>query len=183
MKKTQNLDYWNYDYINLVAKKKNADEVILAYNAFGWEEIKRDADNRYFDLLNLSFRRQRKIDKKDDLQYLQVAYERLLNKRTTYEYKKHEKSFVVISLACLICGVSFFGGAFVLWKARKALTKIIAGSMIGVGAILSFVFYKLVKKMRKKENERYNKRATKINSQIEETLKLVQELRGTGDEK
>ena len=64
MKKKQNKDYWNYDYIDLSVKVNNVEEVVLAYNKLGWQETNRFADKQYKDVLHLSFKREHKIQKK-----------------------------------------------------------------------------------------------------------------------
>ncbi len=183
MSKTLSRDYWNYDYISLTAKVKTADEVVDAYNDFGWEEIDRFADKRYIDVLHLSFRRSRNVKNKDEMQYLQVCYERLINKRTEYEYKRHDRSNIVLSLLMVLCIGLAFVGAVAVYNARSYFTLVWAWCAIGIGFLGITPSLFLVKKMRKKEKLKFKERKQEIDEQIEKTLAKAIKIAGEADEK
>jgi Flp pilus assembly protein TadB len=183
MIKNQKKDYWQYDYIDLTSKIKSADELSKSYAVFGWEEIERYADKLYVDVVHLSFRRPHKIQNKDDLQYLQVTYERLFNERAVYEYKKHERSSLILTLYLLFIIIVASAGLLTFINAYTLSTKIISGIVVGACAVCLFFVCKHNKFMRKKENEKFLKKSNKIDSIIQQTLIQAETLVGDRNEK
>lgn len=173
MSKKSQKDYWNYDYINIIVKSKNAYEVSRSYAIFGWEEIDRVPDKHYIDVLNLSFKRKRRIAQKDRLQFLQVAYEKLINKRSEIEFNLHNKSYFLISISSLIFLVLTFAFLF----AVKSLIGIISQVLLCISIVFLTAFsigaYKLIKSVRKKEKLNGNEQMNKINREIDEILQQV----------
>ncbi len=183
MKKRQEKDYWNYDYIDLSVKTDSADEVVSSYNTFGWQETDRFADKQYKDVLHLSFKRERKITDKDRLQYLQVSYEMLLNKRNTREYKMHDKSSLVLTLLCVLIVGVLISGCLILSRFNSLISNVVSSALIIVGTVGGLLAIKLNRKMRKQEKAKYLNYARKINGQISDVLLKVRAIRGNKNEK
>ncbi len=148
----QERDYKNYDYIDVLVKKQNQQEIIDAYSSFLWENIGNKEDTRYNDVVNLSFKRDIKVLNKDRLAFLQVCYESALNKKAEIKSKKHSKSIA------LICNLAFFSlaglflvGVFIYFF--KSLLSIILASIVGLFIFaLDIIAVKKIKKRIYKEN-------------------------------
>ena len=183
MSKTLSKDYWNYDYVDLSVKTNNTEEVVLSYNTFGWTEIDRYSDRQYKDVLHLSFKRKHKIPNKDRLQYLQVSYEMLLNRRNAHEYRMHEKSSLVLTILCVLLASIFIAGVLILSTFSTLISNLVSCGLMMVSTIGILFSIKLCRKMRKKEKVKYINYANKINGQISEVLSQVAKIRGEQDEK
>lgn len=182
MKRKSNKDYWNYDYIDLSVKTDRVEEVVLAYNNLGWQEIERYADKQYKDVLHLSFKREHKLADKDELQYLQVSYERLINKRNTREFKMHDKSSIVLTCICVLLTMFFVLAFLALSKHDGLIYRILLIVLIFASIIAVALALKLNKKMRNNEKEKQENYAREINGQIAEVFAKVNEIRGKQNE-
>ena len=68
----QQIDYENYDTLNLYVKKIKAEEIKERYKNFGWILFNEQENATYEDILDLTFTRPHKIENKDELQLMQV---------------------------------------------------------------------------------------------------------------
>ncbi len=169
-------DYKNYDYIEIIIKKDNAEEVISSYKKFLWQELERNEDARYSDILHVSFCRAHKIKNKDRLQLLQVYYEFALNERANLSEKKHHKSKagicnLIIFTICLLFGVWWL--IFYI----KELFVLIGGiffSMIIVALV--FIFVEKLKKLYKRENQLFRTEDERQKAKIREIFDEVKML-------
>ncbi len=172
----ENKDHDKYDYIDIIVKKENADEVVSSYGKFLWKELYRKEDKSYSDVIHVSFYRARDIQNKDRLQLLQVYYEFALNEKAELMEKKHHKSkagicnLIVFSL-CLFVGIwwlIFYLNNLAFYIVGVALTLIIAG--------LDAFFGKKLKNLYKKENQRFKLQEDEIKERIDDIFNEVESL-------
>lgn len=169
-------DHENYDYIEIIVKKENVDEVVASYGKFLWQEFYRKEDRRYSDVIHVSFYRARDIKNKDRLQLLQVYYEFALNEGAEAFEKKHHKSN-----AC-ICNLAVFATCMLvgLWWLIFYMQTILAfiGGMIFTLsiALLTVFFGKKIKNLRKRENQRFKVKKQEQKQKIEGILREVDTL-------
>ncbi len=151
----QEKDYQNYDFIEIIVKKENAEQVISAYSDFSWEKISVKEDAKYNDILHVEFCRLHDIANKDRLQLLQVYYEFALNERADLKEKKHHKSKAGICNLIVFAMCLFFG----IWSLifyTKTLPIFIGGIVLSLCALVLTVFFaKKLKNLYKLENQRF----------------------------
>ena len=181
MKESIKKDYWNFDYIDLTVKRKNAQEVKDFYGVFLWQEISRKEDRQYHDILHLSFKRPHKIDNKDRLQLLQVRYESELNKRAILDGKKYSKSQAISFLVAAL-GATAVIGALSLFYYGQSLSAYVGGGLLTVATIaLTIIAILFVKKLRRKERAVCAYKTEKINQTIRSILTEARTLTGVED--
>ncbi len=169
-------DYYSYDFIDIIVKKENQQEIVDAYSTFLWEKIEEKEDKRYNDIVHLSFRRDIKILNKDRLAYLQVSYETALNKKAEIKFKKHSKSIASI------CNLAFFSlagllgvGVFIYFY--KSILSIVLGglSALCILTLDSFII-KRIKKRFSNEKIKYQSEIEIVEKEIKEILSKVEKL-------
>jgi len=179
MKGIEEKDYSNFDYLSLTVKKESAEEVIASYGAFCWQETERKEDKQYHDVLHLTFKREHKINNKDRLQYLQVAFEALINERSQLKSRKHNKSNAVISTAGALFGCVLVGIIALVLYINSTLAIVLGSVMVAFEAALAlagiFTFRRLRKKERKVYSDRKEKLDKEINSMLAEAICLTGE--------
>ena len=169
-------DHENYDYIEIIVKKENVDEVVASYGKFLWKELSRKEDRRYNDVIHLSFYREHNIPSKDRLQLLQVYYEFTLNERSEAFDKKHHKSNAGI------CNLVFFTTLILvgLWWFIFYMQTILAfiGAMVFTLSIslIAVFFGKKLNNLRKKESKSFKVKEQKQQEKIQEILREVETL-------
>ena len=169
-------DHENYEYIDIIVKKDNADEVVASYGEFLWKEISRKEDKIYSDVLHVSFYRAHNIQNKDRLQLLQVYYEFALNERAEAFEKKHHKSkagicnLIVLS-ACLLVGIWW------LIFYMKNIFAFVGGICFSLIIVLfALLFGRKLKKLHKEENQRFAIKDQEQKTKIEQIIKQVKTL-------
>lgn len=68
-----------YDELSVTVKSDRAEEITVYYSSLGWQKAEEEGSRRYFNEINLSFRRPHYVENKDDLQLLQVYLDNSLN--------------------------------------------------------------------------------------------------------
>ncbi|MBQ9734911.1 MAG: hypothetical protein IJV95_03520 [Clostridia bacterium] len=183
MKGQEKIDYHNYDQINLTVKRQNADEVILSYGAFLWEKIEEKEDKRYHDILHLSFTRPHKIPNKDRLQLLQVHYETAVNERALLDGKKHRASQALLSTG-LVLLLSVMLGVVALSFYLVSLYAVLGGvAFTVIQASLCVLVFVKVRKIRKKENQKFEDKKAEIEKSIDFILSEAMAITGVNNEK
>ena len=159
-------DIKNFDYLDIIVKKISEDEIVDAYSAFLWEKIDKKEDERYNDVVHLSFRRPHKIQNKDRLQLLEVYYQSALELRAGLEIKKHSKSKVNLANLIFFSAIFIFGvGVFIYLN--KTLLSVILGSVFALFVLSGAIFLaSKIKKLFIKENNIYLEKLRKINDEI-----------------
>ena len=169
-------DYENYDYIEIIVKKDNVDEVVSSYGEFLWQEISRKEDRRYSDVIHVSFYRAHNIKNKDRLQLLQVYYEFALNDRAELFEKKHHKS------RAGICNLVFFTIALLvgIWSLIFYFkTPLVFGGGIFLTLVVLFFagfFGAKLKRLYKRETERFKIKDQEQKSKIDDVINEVKVL-------
>ena len=172
-------DHENYDYIDIIVKKENVDEVVCSYGKFLWQELYRKEDKRYSDVIHVSFYRARDIKNKDRLQLLQVYYEFALNEKAEAFDKKHRKSNAGIFNLAFFATFILVGLWWLIFYIRTLpifLVGIVSTSII---VILVVFFGEKIKNLRKREKQKFKikeeETAIKINEIIKEVSSLTKE--------
>lgn len=174
----EKIDFNNFDKLNLFVKKSKHQDVVKSYTALGWELIEEKENNRYEDIIDLTFLRPHKLQNKDELQIMQVYMEDNLNEIAKLERNKHSKT----------TGLGLFLGSVALLLFCWALYLIIKPQLLVIGIILiavSIILFVLeiifLPKLFKKEKLSFNTKFTQLNSQIEEICKKANLLLGGKD--
>ncbi len=172
----QSRDYKNFDYIDVIVKKQNEQEIIDGYLSFLWQKIDAKEDRRYNDIVHLSFKREVSVPNKDRLQLLQVYYETALNNRAEIEFKKHSKSKRAICiLAFFSLAGLFFAGVFIYFL--KSLISIAIGGVVALSILaLDMFFAKKIKKKFLSENIDNEIKIKKADQEIRQMLLFVKDL-------
>ncbi len=176
----KNLDYWEYDRLSVTVKKEKAEELTARYALFQWEEIERAEDKQYDDLLHITFRRKHKISNKDRIQFLQVGLEKNLNELNHLEETKHAKS-TVLGLITGMVGLGVAAGSIILAVRYFSVLTVISG-VIGTlfGLATAILCGLCVMKVRKREEEVYSAKASKLKKEIESVCSEAQSLQENG---
>ncbi len=166
----QEKDYKNYDYLDIIVKKKSEQELVGAYTSFLWQKIGSKEDRRYNDVVHLSFCRPHKLKNKDRLQLLQVYYESALNNMADLQTKKHSKSRRKIIGLTLFSALFLFGvGVFIYLT--KNLLSIILGAVFALGVIgYSLLLIGKIKKLFIKENKIFTEKQNGIEKEKQRIL-------------
>ncbi len=126
------------DRIGLIVKRSSAVHIIGCYGAFGWtaEDGCEGGDS---GRVQLSFTRPHNIERKDELQLLQVRLEKSINETGKFSVRKMRRTLVfalsslVFALACIACSVCFF-------MLFNGMPTVITGAVLCAEAILSVAF-------------------------------------------
>ncbi|MBD5632517.1 MAG: hypothetical protein HDP34_04740 [Clostridia bacterium] len=174
-------DYKKYDYINVSVKEKRAEELEEMYSAFLWEQTACEEHSRYYDIYNYTFRRPKKIQNKDDLQYLQVGAEKIFNKMDKLSREKHAFSSV-FGLTMGILGVALIAGGITLLCLFSTLLYIISAVLFIVAGVAVCVLGAVVaRKLFIRENNRYKIVYSADERQIIEICKQAMALTESND--
>ncbi len=171
-------DHNKFDYITIFIKKSMADEIKQSYAHFEWSVFDEKENDRYEDILDITFSRPHNIKNKDDLQILQMYTEDGFNKLGKLEKTKHSKTLItaltteVIGFFLFACGLLTalnllpFG---ILWL---SITSAVIGglSMIAGAVIMPIIF--------KKEIVSYEKTKQKLYDEIKQVHNRVENLKG-----
>ena len=151
----QERDYQKYDYIEIIVKKENTEQVINDYHDFLWQEISIKEDAKYSDILHVEFCRAHDIANKDRLQLLQVYYEFALNERANSFEKKHHKSNAGIFNLAFFATVILVGLWWLIFYIRT-LPIFIGGILLTAIVVFFIVFFATkLKKFYNLESERF----------------------------
>ena len=172
----QEKDYNKYDYIEIIVKKENSEQVINDYHDFLWQEISIKEDKKYNDILHVEFYRAHDIACKDRLQLLQVYYEFALNERAEAFEKKHHKSKAGICNLIVFASCLFFG----IWSLifyNKTLPFFMGGIFLSLLHLFFTIFFaKKLKKLYKTESERFKIKDLEKQDRIDEILAEVKSI-------
>ncbi len=163
-------DYKNFDYLDVIVKKQNEQEIVDGYLSFLWQKFDAKEDKRYNDIVHLSFKRDIVVPNKDRLQLLQVYYETALNKRAEIEFNKHSKSIVAIcNLAFFSLAGLFLVGVFIYFL--KSLISVAIGGVVALFILAMDIF--LASKIKKNflsENISYQTKISQVENDINQIL-------------
>lgn len=170
-------DYNKYDKLTLCVKDNKTRAIIDHYAHFGWELVESVSNRKYGNIMDLTFIRPHSIKNKDKVQLLQVGLEVELNKIAKQEKRKHSKS-VATTLSFLVAGALLvLAGVLNILNATNVGIKILAISLLTLGAILILLPMFITPKIVRKENARHIKFVQEYNSKIEIILNELNALK------
>lgn len=161
----EKIDSNNFDTLNLFVKKIKRQDVIDTYTSLGWKLLTEKENDRYEDIIDLTFLRPHKIQNKDQLQLMQVYTEDNLNEIAKLERNKHSKTTGLGLFFGSIALMLLCGGIYFIIKSQSLLLSI---SMLVVGTGLSVLQIIFLPKLFKKENLTFNSKVSALNSQIQD---------------
>lgn len=164
--KNDNYDYKKDDCIFVSIKTPLFKEVLNAYKNFGWRVVLVEEDKKYSDVVNVQLLRRHDIENKDKLQLMQVYLEKSINTLGTLSKNKNVKSTLLAILSGFI-GCVLIAVGLVLALVYTNVTNIVLGSATVVAGLSVIVVYIIkMKKMIKREEERYKIRIANVLSSI-----------------
>ena len=172
------LDYNNYDKLTLYVKKERTKRIIRAYQTLGYELVLSLPNDRYNNIMDLTFVRPHNCKNKDKLQYLQVGLEIELNKIGKLEKNKHSKS-ITFALSFGLISV-FLGilGVYLLLNATTLLYKIFDLIIILVALLMFGVGLFFTPKIFQKEKEVFEEKTNDINNKIDNIIAKIKQTKG-----
>ena len=122
-------DAYSYDYITVETAEKFAIEYVDCYEAFGWQYVKREVA---FNMKTaLTFKRDRKVPNKLELNKLQAKLDLVLKEINENEQKKTTSAFAT-AIGVGTVGALTLGGGMSLCILNTAIGAIIGGVALGV---------------------------------------------------
>ena len=172
----------DYDVLTLYVNKTKTEEVIEHYKIFCWDLVKETENERFEDVVDLTFQRRHNIENKDELQLLQVYMEDNLNSVAKLERNKHLKSIIFeltfgpIGLALITLGLLF---CFHILPVLGLIGGIVLAVLGLVCEVLIAIFVPL---MVKKERNCFDEKREQKGQDLEALFDRVRILTGGCDE-
>lgn len=167
-------DYHKHDKLVITLKKSLRKQILLAYADFKWEEVQSKDDLEFGDIEHVTLIRKHIIPNKDRVQYLQVCFEKHLDKISKLYTFKNVKSTIIYSITVLLGLAAIFAGILLAVGTVGFLGYLLAG----VGLIVPLSLLPIFIKMRRKENKIFQTKSQKILDAAEGILQEVKELLG-----
>lgn len=162
-------DIFSYDYFKVVVPRNATTEIIDCYEALSWELVDYHYDIKEGD--TLSFRRDRKISKKEELNHLQENIDKKIEEIKKAEGKKTSIATVVSVITSMLGTILFIAGlkVFLTESVGFNVAAILAASAgLAIGG-LSFLVYLSMREQKTKEmNIFIDKKFSEINRLLEE---------------
>ena len=179
----QQIDYENYDTLNLYVKKIKAEEIKERYKNFGWILFNEQENATYEDILDLTFTRPHKIENKDELQLMQVYMEERINSIGKIERHKHSKS---TSIGLCLGTFTLLLLALGLWLiiTQYTITSSLVFGIISTAFSVFFIVLEAVffPKLIKHENKSFKEKYDKLYKEADDLCKKAINLRGNSHE-
>lgn len=139
-----------YDYKTIKVKRSIESLVCDTYENLGWELTSTSSVESSIFSINLSFKRDRKINSKVELLKLQEKADNAIATIENLQNKKKNGGFVG-ALSTGIVGALIFGGGMSLCMLKTGMAFMLGGIALGlVGAGVCALAYPLFKKLNKK---------------------------------
>ena len=171
-------DIFASDRLTIFVKKERVERVVENYALFGWTIESQEDNNRYEDIVDITFSRPHKIENKDELQLLQVHMEERVNDEAKLDKYKNSKttSFgmclgVVIFVCLLVASLGLFGVINGVFLVEIIVLFLISGILI----VLECIF---LPKIYKRENENYKSKKKMLEEEIVEICEKVKKITG-----
>jgi uncharacterized membrane protein YeaQ/YmgE (transglycosylase-associated protein family) len=174
MNNNEKKDFIAYEYLSLNVENEKEPLYVDCYENFGWQPIIStalvDKEDYYINhsntnekkLINIKFKRDRRIKNKNELLSLQIKMENALNEINRLEHEPN-KSGMIYSMITGVIGTVFLGfSTFAITATNPLIVPCIIFGVIGiVGWILPYFVYNKVRNKKKNENispieEQYN---------------------------
>lgn len=142
-----------YDYKTIKVKREYETIVCDAYENLGWELTNTSASENSLFYINLSFKRNRKIENKMELTKLQEKVDNILANIENLQTKK-KNAGVVEGISTGVVGALIFGGGMSMSMLNTASVGLLVGGIaIGiVGIAVGLLGWLVFKKINKKKN-------------------------------
>lgn len=188
----QDKEYIQYEYLSINVKSKLEPMVIDTYESFGWKVIGANAltdkEDYYINnmgtngekLVNIKFKRDRKIKNKTELNNLQKQYEEKFKNIDKLEKQANSKgtinSLIIGLLGCVLTAISVF--IITMFKQIGIINYIIS-TPIGIVGIACWVLsYFAYVKTREKVEEKNKPVIEQLNNDIYDICEKAQKLIG-----
>lgn len=176
-------NYKEYDKLHVYVKKGLSSNIIEYYKLLGWQFEKKSENERYEDIVDLSFYRSHNIENKDELQLTQVYMEEKLNALGKIQKRKHSIS-TALALCFGVIGVSFLAlGILTILNILYFLGLAVGITLTALGAILVIAGCILIPRIVKKEREKFDVNQEKLNKELQELCDKAKALTGVKDER
>ncbi len=143
-----------YDYKTIKIKREMETITQDVYENLGWELTNTSSVEGSIFNVNLSFKRNRKIENKNELLKLQTKIDNCLATIENFQRKKKNAGFVP-SLSTGIVGSLTFGGGMSLIMTVGGMAAMIGGIALGLAGIgICSVSYPIFKRINRKTNEK-----------------------------
>lgn len=141
-----------YDYKTIKVKRSIETLVCDTYENLGWELTNTSSVESSLFYINLSFKRNRKIENKVELLKLQDKADNIIANIENLQNKKKNAGFVS-ALTTGIIGTLTFGGGMSMSLLLKGIGYMVGGIALGlVGVGICALAYPLFKNINKKKN-------------------------------
>ena len=187
----ENRNHIQYEYLSINVKSKMEPIVLDTYKNFGWEIISSsaltDKEDYYINntgingerLVNVRFRRDRKINNKEKLNILQRKCEEIFENIDKLEKEPQSKG-TMYSLSVSMIGCIFLAISVFIITANESLINYIISTPIGLIGISCWIFaffeYKKVKtKLEEKNKPLIEEQYEKIYEACDESQRLIGE--------
>lgn len=145
-----------YDYKTIKVKRSVETLVCDTYENLGWELTNTSAVEGSLFHINLSFKRNRKIENKVELLKLQEKVDNTIANIDALQNKR-KNAGLVGALSTGIAGALVFGGGMSMTMLLSGVGYMIGGIALGlVGAGICALSYPIFKKINKKKNTEIN---------------------------
>lgn len=142
----------SYDYKTVKVKRSIETLVCDTYESLGWELVNTSSVEGSLFYVNLSFKRNRKIENKVELLKLQDKADNVIANIDNMQNKKKNAGFTA-SLSTGIAGALVFGGGMSMSMLLNGIGYMIGGIALGlVGIGICVLAYPLFKKINKKKS-------------------------------
>lgn len=169
------------DKLSVAVKSDGADEIVRAYNAFGWHTVKRYSDEEYSDILHIDFTRRHCIEGKDRLQLLQVRFEVAVN------FLSHAGPYsliraVIIGVLLALVGVALaVYGAFVVALSTTTVFFASGFAVISAGVIFLVLAVVTANKISVTDRQKYGAVSAVLRENIRAILREAAAITGDGN--
>lgn len=175
---TQNLnktDAYSFDYVTIETEEKLAIEVVDCYESLGWKFVKREGTLGL--KIALTFKRDRKIKNKEQLNKIQPKIDEALKSINKFEGNKTKSAFCA-AIITGVAGTLTLGGGMCLCLLNTAIGAIIGGAVLGaLGLGICGLGYLLYRKINIKKSAEMNvlidKKRDEISRLCEEAQKYL----------
>ena len=166
----QDKEHIQYEYLSLNVKSKLEPMVMDTYENFGWKTISSsaltDKEDYYINntgtngekLVNIKFKRNRKVKNKDKLNVLQKKCEETFKKVDKLEREPHTKgtiySLIIAMLGCVLLAISVFA---ITGEREIGLIDYVLSTPIGIVGIVCWIlaYFRYVKTKEKVEEKNH----------------------------
>lgn len=179
---TNEINYKNFDRLDIYAKKDKKRRIIQCYQSFSWKLVHRQESKRYADTEELTFIRPHKIKNKDFLQYNQIEMENILNDIGKLGKNKHARSTIFgLCFGLLFAGILALG-IFLILSHASTLNLAFGISCIGLSSIFLSLTIVITTRTAIKERGSFKQKSLLLNKKLSDVCKIASDKSGDNNE-